>query len=102
MTKHFILSLFIIVFSSAAAATFQNTSEVYQSAHRPRALALIGDRYHSPVYIRDGLSPSFVRENVPITFIENVNALSADALKEYQLLVILRDGMNWPNGYEAD
>jgi len=45
----------------------QNTSKIYQSAKRPRALALIGDRYHSPVYIRDGLAPAFLRENIPIT-----------------------------------
>jgi type 1 glutamine amidotransferase len=78
----------------------QNTSAVYQSAQRPRALALIGDRYHSPVYIRDGLAPAFLRENIPVTFLENVAALNAGTLKDYQLLVILRDGMNWPGGYD--
>jgi type 1 glutamine amidotransferase len=78
----------------------QNTSAVYQSAKRPRALALIGDRFHSPVYIRDGLTPAFARENIPVTFIENVEALTAGSLKDHQLLVILRDGMNWPEGYE--
>ena len=83
----------------SAAALAQNMPGVYQSARRPRALALIGDRYHSPVYIRDGLAPAFLRENIPVTFIENDQALNAEALKDYQLLVILRDGMNWPNGY---
>ena len=78
----------------------QNTSSVYQSAMRPRALAVIGDRYHSPVYIRDGLAPVFARENIPVTFLENDQALSAETLQEHQLLVILRDGMNWPNGYD--
>jgi len=77
----------------------QNTSRVYSTANRPRALALIGDRYHSPIYIRENLSPALVRENIPVTFIENVAALSADALRNYQLLIILRDGMNWPDGY---
>lgn len=83
-----------------ALAFGQNASAVYNSARRPRALALVGDRYHSPMYIRDGLAPAFARENVPITFIENDQALNAEALKDYQLLVILRDGMNWPNGYD--
>ena len=64
----------------SAIAPAQNTSAVYQSAKRPRALALIGDRYHSPVYIRDGLAPAFLRENIPITFIENDQALKAEAL----------------------
>src|SRR6267143_1217017 len=83
-----------------APATAQNTSKVYSTAHRPRALVLIGDRYHSPVYIRDGLTPALVRENIPATFIEDVTALTADSLGEHQLLIILRDGMNWPNGYD--
>ena len=29
-----------------------------------------------------------------------MEALTAGSLKEHQLLVILRDGMNWPEGYE--
>ena len=66
----------------------QNTSDVYNSADRPRALALIGDRYHSPTYIRDNLIPAFVRENVPITFIEDHKALTAEALENYDLLIL--------------
>lgn len=88
------------LFLLALAAQPQNTSTVYQSADRPRALALIGDRYHSPVYIRDGLSRAFAAENIPVTFIENPAALTAAALKQHQILVILKDGMEWPGGYE--
>ena len=95
-----ILSVLLILGTSGLVA--QNTSSVYQAAKRPRALALIGDRYHSPTYIRDGLAPAFLRENLPVTFIENVQALNADSLKDFQLLVILRDGMNWPDGYEKE
>jgi hypothetical protein len=84
----------------AATALAQNTSKVYSTWKRPRALALIGDRYHSPVYIRDGLTPALVRENIPVTFIEDVTQLNAESLKEHQLLIILRDGMNWPDGYD--
>lgn len=86
------------MFVSPGAA--QNTSKVYQSADRPQALALIGDRYHSPVYIRDSLIPAFVRENIPVTFIENDQALTEEALEKVELLVFLRDGMNWPDGYD--
>jgi len=78
----------------------ENTSKVYSTATRPRALALVGDRYHSPVYIRDGLIQAMVRENIPTTFIEEVSELNAKSLTDHQLLIILRDGMNWPNGYE--
>ena len=94
-----LLATSLLIVSALGA---QNTSDVYDSADRPRALALIGDRYHSPVYIRDSLIPEFARENVPITFIENHEALTAEALKNYNLLVFLKDGMVWPNGYKAD
>ena len=90
--------LAVLLFASPAGA--QNTSQVYQSADRPHALALIGDRYHSPVYIRDNLIPAFVRENIPVTFIENDQALTGEALEKVELLVFLRDGMNWPEGYD--
>ncbi len=90
--------LAVLLFASPAGA--QNTSQVYQSADRPHALALIGDRYHSPVYIRNNLIPAFVRENIPVTFIENDQALTGEALEKVELLVFLRDGMNWPEGYD--
>jgi hypothetical protein len=73
--------LVMLLLALVASAPAQNTSKVYDSAKRPRALALIGDRYHSPVYIRDSLIPAFVRENIPVTFIENHEALTAEALK---------------------
>lgn len=95
-------NLSLLFFLAAALLPAQNTSRVYMSAKRPRALALIGDRYHSPVYIRDNLAPAFVHENIPATFIENVEELNADNLKNFELLVILRDGMNWPNGYAKE
>ena len=90
----------LLVFALAGCCLAQDASAVYQSAKRPRALALIGDRYHSPIYIRDGLGPALLRENIPVTFIEKDQALTTEALKDFQLLVILRDGMNWPNGYD--
>jgi len=84
------------------ATTYAQSSKVYSTAERPQALALIGDRYHSPIYIRDHLAPALLRENIPVTFIENVEALNADSLRHFQLLIILRDGMNWPNGYDKE
>jgi len=73
---------------------------VYNTSQRPSAIALIGDRYHSPVYIRDNLITAFVRENIPVTFITNVNELNNISLSQHNLLVILRDGMLWPDGYD--
>ena len=97
------MRVFVIALLWAAALPAQapsNTSKVYSTAKRPRALVLVGDRYHSPVYARDNLSKALVRENIPVTFIEDVTALNADSLAQHQLLIILRDGMNWPNGYD--
>ena len=92
--------LLLTLFALTLALPAQKAFEVYQTADRPRALALIGDRYHSPVYIRDHLAKALVRENIPVTFIENVEALTAEALAQHDLLIILRDGMNWPGGYD--
>lgn len=92
--------LLVILLTAPLAAQAQNTSKVYETAKRPRALVLLGDRYHSPVYARDALSRALVLENIPVTFIENVAALNAESLGEHQLLIILRDGMNWPEGYD--
>jgi type 1 glutamine amidotransferase len=89
-----------ILLAAALAAQTTNTSRVNSTAQRPRALALLGDRYHSPVYARDALSRALVIENIPATFIEEVTALNKQSLGEHQLLIILRDGMNWPDGYD--
>ncbi len=85
---------------AAAAPESGDTGAPFRSAARPRALALIGDRYHSPVYQRDGLVRALVRENIPVTFITEVTELNAASLAAHQLLIIFRDGMNWPHGYE--
>ena len=92
--------MLLTLFALTLALPAQKAFEVYQTADRPRALALIGDRYHSPVYIRDHLAKALVRENIPVTFIENVEALTAESLAQHDLLIILRDGMNWPGGYD--
>jgi type 1 glutamine amidotransferase len=89
-----------ILLAAPLAAQTANTSRVYSTAQRPRALALLGDRYHSPVYARDALSRALALENIPATFIEEVTALNKQSLGEHQLLIILRDGMNWPDGYD--
>jgi Trehalose utilisation len=65
----------------------------------PRALALIGDRYHNSDYIRVALDKVFRELNIPWEYTTHYDRLSADLLKDYQLLVVLRDGMIWPNGY---
>lgn len=65
-----------------------------------RAFALIGDRYHKPGYIKEGLGPVFASEGVSVEFSTDVKALGAERLSKVDLLVILRDGMVWPEGYD--
>lgn len=65
---------------------------------RPRALALIGDRHHDPQHLEVGLRRAFAAVGIAARFAYDVRALSAENLKQVQLLVMLRDGMLWPDG----
>jgi hypothetical protein len=65
----------------------------------PRVLALVGDRYHNADYIRTALTRLFRELDLPVTFTINFSEIDAAHLVGYQLLVISRDGLNWPNGY---
>jgi type 1 glutamine amidotransferase len=83
-----------------AGATVQ--SQAGSSARgtgKPRALALVGDRYHNPDYIRVSLNKVFTDLAIPIDYTIEYDRISARLLKDYQLLLILRDGMIWPDGY---
>lgn len=64
------------------------------------AFVLAGDRYHNSDYIRTALGKTLGKDlGISIDFCDEVNLLHSDHLKNYRLLVILRDGMIWPNGY---
>jgi|GEM_PF-905853 len=69
---------------------------------RPRALALIGDRYHHPNYIRPPLETACRKANLPVTFIYDVRLLNGKLLEQYDLLIVLRDGMLWPTPLPDD
>jgi type 1 glutamine amidotransferase len=66
---------------------------------RPRVLALIGDRYHNADYIRVALNRLFRELSVQVDYTINYDHISARLLEPYNLFVVLRDGMIWPNGY---
>ena len=70
-----------------------------ERSRRPRALALIGDRYHNPDYIRVSLDRVFKEVGVPIDYTISYDQLSREQLRNYDLFLCLRDGMIWPNGY---
>src|ERR1700674_2980198 len=66
------------------------------------ALALTGDRYHNIDYVRTALGKTLVKDlGTSIDFTDELSLLTAPNLKQYKLLIMLRDGMIWPNGYEG-
>ena len=70
------------------------------SAQKATAYALIGDRYHNSDYIRSGLSRNIGKDmGISIDFCDETKNLNAETLHGYKLLIILRDGMIWPDGY---
>jgi hypothetical protein len=71
-----------------------------RAAQGAEAFGLIGDRYHNSDYIRTGLNRTIGSEmGISLDLCDETKMLTAETLKRYKLLVILRDGMNWPDGY---
>jgi type 1 glutamine amidotransferase len=69
---------------------------------RVTAFALAGDRYHNIDYIRTALGKTLVKDlGISIDFTDERSLLTASSLKPYKLLIMLRDGMVWPSGYEG-
>jgi len=81
-------------------APFGRSATISGSNPAPRALALIGDRYHDPAHLEAGLKEALGGAGISLTFAVDVRALSRENLKGMQLLVMLRDGIIWPDGPE--
>jgi Trehalose utilisation len=74
-----------------------------RAAKKATAFALIGDRYHNSDYIRIGLTRTIAKElGVAIDFTDETSLLNAETLDGYKVLIVLRDGMIWPDGYGGD
>ena len=64
------------------------------------AFALIGDRYHNSDHYRTSLGRTLVEgAGLTVDFSDEVTLLNAEHLANYRMLIILRDGMNWPYGH---
>ena len=91
-------------FAAGSLAARLNTpaAPVLASAPRPagsgRLLALIGDRYHNYDYIYVSLQKLFQNLQMHADYI-TYERFEPSSLKSYQLFVVLRDGMIWPDGY---
>lgn len=74
-----------------------------KAARKATAFALIGDRYHNSDYIRVALTRTIAKElGVTIDFTDETSWLNAETLEGYKALIVLRDGMIWPDGYGGD
>src|SRR5262245_9447988 len=74
-----------------------------RAAKKATAFALIGDRYHNSDYIRTALTRTIVREmDISVDFTDETSLLTRETLDGYKLLIVLRDGMIWPDGYGND
>jgi len=83
----------------AAAAASPASASVYGSG-KVTAFMLAGDRYHNIDYIRTALGKTLVKDmGISIDFTDELSLLTAKHLKDYKLLIMLRDGMLWPGGY---
>jgi type 1 glutamine amidotransferase len=85
--------------SAVAVAGLSGVAAAQTTAKRPRALALIGDRYHNPDYIRVSLDRVFREVGVAVDYIIQYDQLSQALLHHYDLFLCFRDGMIWPKGY---
>src|SRR3954452_19971701 len=81
-----------------AASALLATQSSGQAPGKPKVLALVGDRYHNPDYIRVGMDKIFGALQLNADYTIQYLSLSRELLKNYQLLLILRDGMIWPDG----
>src|SRR3989442_1649174 len=92
-----------IISRRTALAACAALTQSLQARPKGTAFALIGDRYHNSDYIRTGLRRTIEREmDISIDFCDEVKMLDAETLKGYKLLIILRDGMLWPDGYQDE
>ncbi len=74
-----------------------------KAAKKATAFALIGDRYHNSDYIRTGLTRTVASQmGVSVDFTDETSLLNAETLDGYKVLIVLRDGMIWPEGYGGD
>ena len=64
------------------------------------AVLLAGDRYHKAEDAFAGVGPALENAELRVQYTTDNVALNAQLLEGKRLLCILRDGMEWPNGYE--
>ena len=79
--------LLSLVLLATATGLAQDMFEPYRSANRPRALMMSGSPSQSAEFPRRALSSVLTTANIPVTFIENPQALDREALSHHNLFI---------------
>jgi len=66
------------------------------------ALFLGGDRYHKAEEAFAGVGPVLESAGLEVDYTTDFASIDKDRLAGKKLLVFLRDGMEWPNGHDAE
>lgn len=103
-SQRLILAVFAAVLASQSCGERSKPASSRQAPDpKADAFALIGDRYHNSDYIRTGLNRTLAGPlGITIDFCDETKRLTAATLRGYKLLIILRDGMIWPDGYPSE
>src|SRR5262245_62456241 len=100
------MKMFATVTRRSALATLAGGAffpRLGRAAKKATAFALIGDRYHNSDYIRTGLTRTITKQlGITVDFTDETSLLNQETLDGYKLLIVLRDGMIWPDGYGGD
>lgn len=100
-SRRSVLAVFAAALVSLACGPREPSATAARGAPpKADAFALIGDRYHNSDYIRSALNKTIAEPlGLAIDFCDETKRLVAETLADYRLLIILRDGMIWPDGY---
>jgi hypothetical protein len=75
-------------------------SRLSAQSNRATIFALIGDRYHNSDHYRTAFGKTIVRDmGRAMDMSDEVTLINTEHLSKYRILIILRDGINWPNGH---
>ncbi|MEE8046799.1 MAG: ThuA domain-containing protein [Dehalococcoidia bacterium] len=66
------------------------------------AVFLAGDRYHKAEEAHAGIGPVLEKAGLSVHYTDDFASIDSELLEGAKLLVFLRDGMEWPNGHDAD
>ncbi|MBC8235519.1 ThuA domain-containing protein [bacterium] len=69
---------------------------------KPKALILAGDNFHNPNDAFEGIGPVLRDEGIEVECTADFAVIGKEMLADKDLVVILRDGIEFPNGRNAE